>query len=238
MPVFLAGSGFAQTMAAVLDVPFYRFSHQEGHIEAIKRYSKFNDQHRFLCYHLSGGTCELLAVDRQTAGTGSARDKKNRGTEIQIIGGTKDISFGQLLDRIGVAMGLSFPAGEEMDRLALCADKPSSRLKEIALDGLYMNLSGIETQCLRTTQALEPELIRELFDKIASVLTRLTMRAAKEYRLQHVLFTGGVSGSKYISSRIKDYFSDTNIHVDFGIQKLAQDNAVGIALLGGNTLWQ
>ena len=96
MPVFKAGIGFGQAVAAALQVPHYMFSHQEGHIEAIRAYSQFAEKEAFLCYHLSGGTCELLKVE-----PGS----------LTKIGGSKDLSMGQVLDRVGVKMGFSFPAG-------------------------------------------------------------------------------------------------------------------------------
>ena len=233
MPVFKAGIGFGQAVAAALQVPYYTFSHQEGHIESIRAYSEFCKIEQFLCYHLSGGTCELLKV---------GQDK------IEIIGGSKDLSFGQAIDRVGVKAGMAFPAGEEMDRHALLADKPSKLLKRIPSDGLYFNLSGIETQCSRQMEEVigqkrtEEELsalIRELFDKITDILIEISTRAAEKTSINNIMFTGGVSSSKYISGRLKDYFNrKQGIKIEFGRQELSQDNAVGIALLGGKNLWQ
>ena len=62
MPVFLAGSGFAKAAAAAMNVPVVGFSHQEGHMEAIRAYSPFQTEDRFLACHFSGGTCEVLDV--------------------------------------------------------------------------------------------------------------------------------------------------------------------------------
>jgi N6-L-threonylcarbamoyladenine synthase len=62
MPVFKAGIGMAESIAASLQVPVYMFSHQEGHIAAIKSGTPMEKETEFLCYHLSGGTCELLKV--------------------------------------------------------------------------------------------------------------------------------------------------------------------------------
>ena len=238
MPVFKAGISFGRTAAAALQVPCFGFSHQEGHIEAIKAYSGFRHKDRFLCYHLSGGTCELLETDQG---------------RLRIIGGSKDLSFGQAIDRVGVKLGMSFPAGEEMDKLALAAARPSKYLKKIPRDGLYFNLSGLETQCSRQAelllsqaqQAEEGEdrqeqyaLIRELFDKITRILIEVTEAAAEESRIRDVMFTGGVSSSQYISRRLKEHFQKHFYCIEFGKQELAQDNAVGIALLGGKRLWQ
>lgn len=231
MPVFKAGMGFGQAISAALQVPYYTFSHQEGHIEAVRAYSSLRDS-RFLCYHLSGGTCELLNVD---------------GANIRIIGGSKDLSFGQVIDRVGVRLGMAFPAGEEMDRRAQAADSPSVLLKRIQAQGLFFNLSGIETQCGRQAENMlkqhRPDeilsgLIRELFDRMAGILIEITQRAVDKTSVHDILFTGGVSSSRYIRSRLEARFRHTRINITFGQPQLSQDNAVGIALLGGEKLWQ
>ncbi len=232
MPVFKAGISFGKTIAAALQVPYWNFSHQEGHIEAIKFYSGFQEQERFLCYHLSGGTCELLKVEQGI---------------IKKIGGSKDLSFGQVIDRVGVKLGMAFPAGEEMDKRALGAEKATKVLTKIPSDELFLNLSGIETQCSRKAESLVQEgaapseqdaLIRELFDRMVQILTEMTKQAAAKTKINHVLFTGGVSSSQYISKKLAAHFKDTPIFLEFGQQYLSQDNAVGIALLGGKKLWQ
>lgn len=222
MPVFMAGQSFAETVAAALEVPCFSFSHQEGHIASIKQDCDLKEEEAFLCYHLSGGTCELLKV--------------NAG--IEIIGGSKDISFGQVIDRIGVGMGMRFPAGEEMDRRALSADAATGFLKIIPSEGLYFNLSGIETQCGRVEYSKPDQLIRELFDRISEILIKITERATEATGIDHVIFTGGVASSQYISRRIKEHFFHGRIRTEFGRQEFSQDNAVGIALLGGAALWQ
>lgn len=229
MPVFKAGIGMGQAIAASLQIPHFAFSHQEGHIKAIQFGTPMENLSNFLCYHLSGGTCELLKVSPDC---------------IEIIGGSKDISFGQVIDRVGVKLGMQFPAGEFMDQAAIRSQTSTKQLKKISKDGLYFNLSGIETQCSRAAeQALnencnyEP-LIRELMDKLAQLLIEVTRQAGKDTGINHILFTGGVSSSRYISGILKENFADDSICIEFGKQSLSQDNAVGIALLGGEKLWQ
>jgi N6-L-threonylcarbamoyladenine synthase len=237
MPCFKAGYSWGQSIAKVLNVPLYQFSHQEGHIEAVKAYSSLKNQEQFLAWHLSGGTCELLMVD---------------GNKIEIIGGSKDISFGQVIDRIGVLCGINFPAGPEMDDKAcelrnnITVNGHTKKLTTIKLDSLYFNLSGIETQCTRVlkiekntmdSQSYYTPIIKELFDKLADCIVAITRRACEETDVKSVLFAGGVSCSTYISEKVLAAFKDTNIKIDFGNQELASDNAVGVALLGGKSLW-
>lgn len=130
MPVFFAGESYARSLAAVLSIPSFAFSHQEGHIEAIKAFSKHSNKKELLACHFSGGTCEMLSVK-----------SKHTGYDIDIIGGSKDISFGQVIDRTGVQLGMSFPAGEEMDKLALASDEISSFLTPIKVKEGWLNLS-------------------------------------------------------------------------------------------------
>jgi N6-L-threonylcarbamoyladenine synthase len=219
MPVFLAGQNIGSCMAVSLDVPFFTFSHQEGHIEAVKHYSEFEKEVKFLCLHLSGGTCEVLLVNSE---------------KIEIIGGSLDISIGQLLDRIGVALGLSFPAGKELDQLAL-QSQPLEReiLKYVKLDNLWFNLSGLETKALRNIN--DKELVREIFEKISDLLIRVIGRAIQETGVQKVILAGGVSSSEFIKMRVTEVFGSA---IAFGPNDLSSDNAVGISLLGGHKLWR
>ncbi|MEG2323123.1 MAG: O-sialoglycoprotein endopeptidase [Anaerovoracaceae bacterium] len=225
MPVFKAGESFAHTISQALNIPIFSFSHQEGHIEAIKIGSPFEKMDKFLSYHLSGGTCELLKIGQ---------------SKINIIGGSKDISFGQVIDRVGVALGMAFPAGEEMDQLALTATKSTKVLKKITVKDTWINLSGIETQCTRASSMEDIDiqgLIRELFDRISDSIVELTENAIQLTCIHNVMFTGGVASSKYIRGKIQLYFEKSSVNIHFGDPKLSQDNGVGIAFLGGDKLW-
>lgn len=216
MPVFKAGESIGRSIAAALRVNLFEFSHQEGHIKAVQYYSKFKHEKKLLCFHLSGGTCELLKVENDV---------------IQIIGGSKDISFGQLLDRIGVGLGCQFPAGEELDKLARI-EKPSHILKKIEMDGLWFNLSGMETKALRNLET--PGLIPELFEKISDLLVQATEEAVIQTKIENVLFTGGVAESLTLRDMINHKLKSK---VVFGDKDLSSDNGVGVSLLGGNALW-
>ncbi len=110
MPCFLAGESQARVLASALHVPLYAFSHQQGHIAAVLWSAGRLDLlgSEFLAWHLSGGTTELLLVRSSPAGE----------IDCERIGGTTDISAGQLIDRTGQLLGLDFPAGRSLDALA------------------------------------------------------------------------------------------------------------------------
>jgi N6-L-threonylcarbamoyladenine synthase len=107
MPVFMAGFHMAKTISSLLKIPIFEVTHQDSHIEAGVWSSKYEFEPIFLAYHISGGTTELLRVHKADT------------IEITKIGGSSDLNAGQFIDRIGVAMGMKFPCGQEMDKLCL-----------------------------------------------------------------------------------------------------------------------
>lgn len=111
MPCFLAGECAARCMGSALRVPVYDFSHQQGHLAAAAFSAGRLDllTRPFLAWHLSGGTTELLLVE----------PSRERIIAESILGGTQDISAGQLIDRVGVALGTPFPAGPYVEQMAL-----------------------------------------------------------------------------------------------------------------------
>ena len=215
MPCFLSGVSAASGMAATLHVPLYEFSHQEGHIMAAI-YSSQSDVHdSFAAFHVSGGTTEVLYCKKLVA-----------GFETTLVGGTKDLNAGQCIDRIGVAMGMKFPCGAEMDKLAL---ENTERIKGIrtSVDGLFCNLSGVENLSLKAyREKNDKKLVSAYtFEYIAKSLSAITDNLLAEYGDIPVIYAGGVMSSKYITNKLvreRSYFASA---------PFSADNAAGIALL-------
>ncbi|NLP29725.1 MAG: O-sialoglycoprotein endopeptidase [Clostridiales bacterium] len=223
MPVFKAGLTIGSVIASSLSVPLYKFSHQEGHLAAVSYGTQFKLRDSYLAFHLSGGTCELLYVD---------------GNSVEKVGGSKDISFGQVIDRIGVALGMFFPAGNEMDKLAFNFEGVSI-LKRIPFDGLEINLSGLETQAQRLLANNNKEqLAYSIFYEISYCLVEWINKAVNKMNCNRVLLTGGVAASEFIRKHLNNYYKDKEVTIEFGPSSLSTDNAVGLALLGGAKLWQ
>ncbi|MBQ6663832.1 MAG: hypothetical protein IJM69_09865 [Firmicutes bacterium] len=235
MPCFNAGAALGRSLAAAFDVPFRAFSHQEGHIMAVKRHTPLAAAKRLCCFHFSGGTTEALLWEEG---------------EIRIAGGTKDIAFGQVLDRMGVALGLAFPAGEELDRLAAAGD-PGTLLKSMprlrATDG-WLNLSGLETWCSRKIcgvpeEERDPAWIAELaasvFHRFAEAIRDLVLRIQTSEGIDDFLFAGGVSSSQTLRMLLAadPRLKKAGVRLVFSEPALASDNAVGIAYLGGDSVW-
>ena len=218
MPVFTAGEGFARCVAAALGVPFFETSHQEGHIRAARTGLSI-PQGPMLAVHLSGGTTEVVYTD---------------GERFDIVGKTLDISAGQLIDRVGVALGLSFPAGPEMERLARegeAASKLSVRVKNGEC-----SLSGAEAETIRMREAGagKEDVAAEVFSCVARTLCKMLTQTGEATGARHVLLAGGVAGSMLLrgllQARLKRAGSDLKIY--WADPALAGDNAVGVAEIG------
>ncbi len=220
MPVFTAGANAARMLAAQSGVPLFFCSHQEGHIRAAAGSAVDLDADGpLLCAHLSGGTLELVL-------------RRQDGSCV-VAGGTKDISYGQLLDRMGVNLGYPFPAGKSIDDLA-CKDtreglkNPFSR---VFVQKTYLNLSGLETQ-LKSPKIVSglsrEDAARFVMERIAESFCAVADTAMAETGARRILVTGGVACSRYL----RNYCKDKNYL--FGDARLCSDNAVGVSLCGGS----
>lgn len=225
MPVFCPGYRFAQSLAGVTGARLYATSHQEGHIKAAKWDSGLNAK-RFLSLHLSGGTSEILLVDSKAA-----------GYDIDIVGGSRDISAGQLLDRIGVRLGYDFPCGKMIDENALKFDGISPKLK-ISHDKGYINLSGIETGLYKMIDEssgcseMKQMVSHMALDAICNKLYKALLHVADTQGCRDVLFAGGVSSSRFLSLRLGGMLREKEIRAHWCKPDYALDNAVGAALIG------
>ncbi len=222
MPVFMAGYNFAKTSSALVGCKLYETTHQENHIEASLFTNDIINKDKFLSIHMSGGTTEILLVNK-------IKDNYN----IEIVGGTKDISFGQLIDRIGVRLGYKFPAGKYIDEDAInCNEKIDKGLKTSVKEG-YMNLSGLENQINNLIQDKSKEYIAKiLLESIIRNIYKSILHISKKYNLNEVVFAGGVSASKYIRKELKYKLYKENIDAYFTEPEYSTDNALGCAIIG------
>ena len=166
--------------------------------------------------HLSGGTTEIL----RTRYTGT-------GFENVIIGGTRDISAGQLIDRVGVALGMRFPAGREMEQTAKNA--VSAVKLPVSTDGAYMNFSGTETKAASLIKdGNAAEIALGTLIAVKNTLVKTLNSAIEKTGVQKVLVVGGVASNALIRNGLTD---EVNGNVYFASAELSSDNAVGIASL-------
>lgn len=218
MPCFTVGVNAARILSTALSVPLYAVSHQAGHIAAAL-YSAGKLElmdGRFIAFHISGGTTESLLVEKGI----------QYPLDIKIIAKTLDLNAGQLVDRIGVMLGLHFPCGAELERLALKYN--GSVTAKATLKGADCCLSGVENICVRMlADGGSPEKvayaclmnIRQTIDKMCAVLT-------DKYGKLPIVFAGGVMSN----SLIREYFTE-KYGAYFAEPSFSSDNAAGVAIL-------
>lgn len=214
MPCFLAGDSQGRVLADTLGVPFFAWSHQQGHVAA----AAWSADHMelldtpHLAWHLSGGTTELLLIEPDGV-----------AVKATCVGGTSDISAGQLIDRAGKRLGLAFPAGKELDELAEHSAKDDSFT--VKLKDLTFSLSGVENQVnSMAEQGRAPEdIARFTLETIASIILRTRKEAEKRWPGLPLLCSGGVASNRLLRSRLEDAI--------FAQPQYSTDNAMGVAIL-------
>lgn len=226
MPVFSAGSATASSIASAIGVPLVQVSHQEGHIASCAPDAGLSPGDSFLVVHVSGGTTEVLKVLWQEA-----------RMEIALEAASLDISAGQMIDRIGIEMGLPFPAGPFLEKVALsgcdaCAFRIPSSFKEGQL-----SFSGPCEAAIRGLRggAGKAEVARAALDCVTKSIIKAVKYASAKSGLATVLVVGGVASNARIRAGIQEALSYGGIEALFGKSGLSTDNAVGVSYLG--ELW-
>ena len=220
MPCFLCGEGFARSYSAVTGAKLYTTSHQTGHILAALYSADRLDlvKEKFIAFHVSGGTTDCLLCEP---------DKDNI-LNITEIGTSLDLKAGQAVDRTGVMLGLRFPCGAELEKLALKADI-HHKVKPVLKAGSCC-LSGVENKCAEMMRKGErPENIAAYcLDFIVETVTGMTSYAVEEYGELPLVFAGGVMSDVIIRERIIFRFPSA----DFAEPQFSCDNAAGVAIYG------
>lgn len=226
MPVFEVGETIGRCFAAARGIPFFPSDHQSGHIMAAKKGTVLACKDSFLAIHLSGGTTDLLEF---------------KSGHLRTLGSSLDLYAGQLVDRTGVAMGCSFPAGPELEKLArngACKGRLPCSLEN---SDLSCHLSGAESQVQRWIQneAYPPEDIAiEVYDLLVRTVCRMVQAGARKTGLKDILIFGGIASSELFREMLLVRLPrlDRSLCPVFGEPMLSGDNAVGTALIGLNQL--
>jgi len=217
MPCFTVGAGYGQAAASCLGVPFYAFSHQQGHIAA----ALFSAgalallSETFLAFHVSGGTTELVLVS-----------PRGRDFHAEPVGRTLDISAGQLIDRAGVRMGLSFPCGPELERLAQNAEP--SRRPSVCVKGGDCCLSGVENlaEGLINDGADKGAVAAFVLESVIGALDGMLSHALGRFGGLPVLMAGGVTACAALREHFAERYGAVCASPEY-----AGDNAAGAAIL-------
>ena len=216
MPCFTVGYSHAKMLADALSVPLFTCSHQQGHVAACLwsagRMDLMDQPH--LAWHLSGGTTELLYVES---------DGKN--VHCTRIGGTTDISAGQLIDRTGQMLGLPFPAGKDLD--ALGREAVNRDVFTVKCPELEFSLSGVQNkvQAYFENSKNACETAGYALRCMAKAVCKATSNALKIYPNTPVVFSGGVASNSLLRQMTAQF------NPVFAEPKFSTDNAMGVAIL-------
>ena len=216
MPCFMVGYSHAKLLADSLHVPLVECSHQQGHVAAslwsADRMDLMDIPH--LAWHLSGGTTELLLVEP---------DGKN--VKCAKIGGTTDISAGQLIDRTGQLLGQPFPAGKHID--ALSKDAKNLDLFKVKCPEMEFSLSGVQNKVNSYFENCQDpvETAGYALRCVCHAVFTATKNAMKAYPGLPVVFSGGVASNAMLREKIAP------LDPVFAKPEFSTDNAMGVAVI-------
>ena len=221
MPCFMVGISHAKLLADQLGVPLIEVSHQQGHVSAClwsaNRLDLMDKPH--LAWHLSGGTTELLLVEPE--------GKNVRCTR---IGGTTDISAGQLIDRTGQLLELPFPSGKALD--ALSQETTVRDYFRVKCNAMEFSLSGVQNKVQQYNNDHTPaETAAFTLGCVAYAVRKATENALKQYPGYEVVFSGGVASNsmlRTVTAPLKPVFAEP---------RYSTDNALGVAVLA-HRIWE
>ena len=222
MPCFLVGYSHARLLAAALKVPLIECSHQQGHVAAslwsAGKLELMDVPH--LAWHLSGGTTELLLVEPE--------GKNVRCTR---IGGTSDISAGQLIDRTGQLLGLPFPAGRHLDSLS--RDAKNKDLYKVKCPEMEFSISGLQNKVQQYHDRVNDpvETAAYALRCVIHGVWQASVNAQKAYPGLPVVFSGGVASNtllRELTAPLKPVFA---------LPQFSTDNAMGTAVIASR-VWE
>lgn len=229
----LVGTSFAKGLAIARNIPLVEVNHLHGHI--LSHFVDLPDEQLphpdfpFLCLLVSGGHTQIVKV-------GSPFD-------MQIVGTTIDDAAGEALDKCAKVMGLPYPGGPVIDRLAKEGNKDAFRFAKPHVDGFDYSFSGLKTSflyTLRDKMAENPNFIEEnkcdlcasLLHTVVDILVDKLVRAAREYGIRDIAIGGGVSANSVLRNRIETEGKKRGWRTFIPKLKFTTDNAAMIAVAG------
>lgn len=216
MPCFMVGYSHAKLLSDMLRVPLVEVSHQQGHVAA----SLWSAGHLelmeqpHLAWHLSGGTTELLLVEPE-----------GKNVKCTKIGGTTDISAGQLIDRTGQLLELPFPSGKHLDTVS--RDAIMKDVFKVKCSDMVFSLSGVQNkvQQFHSLHGNTAETAAYALRCVSKAVYTATEQAIKAYPDLRVVFSGGVASNSMLRQIVAP------LDPIFSQPQFSTDNAMGVAVL-------
>ena len=216
----LVGVSYAKALSYAANKPLIGVNHIQGHIAA--NYITYKDlKPPFLTLLISGGNTQLVLVKDYT--------------EFEILGKTRDDAVGEAFDKIARVIGLGYPGGPKMDKLAQDGT-PNIDLPKVHIEGLDFSFSGLKTAIInlhhKTPDINKADLASSIEKDVAEILLDNTKKAVKATNINKIALAGGVSANSYIRKAFKELEEKENIEIYYPELKLCTDNAAMIASAG------
>lgn len=216
----LVGVSYAKALSYAANKPLIGVNHIQGHIAA--NYITYKDlEPPFLTLLISGGNTQLVLVKDYT--------------KFEILGKTRDDAVGEAFDKIARVIGLGYPGGPKMDKLAQDGT-PNIDLPKVHIEGLDFSFSGLKTAIInlhhKTPDINKADLAASFEKDVAEILLDNTKKAVKETNINKIALAGGVSANSYIRKAFKELEEKEDIKVYYPELKLCTDNAAMIASAG------
>jgi N6-L-threonylcarbamoyladenine synthase len=233
MGSLLVGVSFAKGMARALGIPLIDVNHLQGHVMAHFIKESDDDQSApplpFLCLLVSGGNSQIVKV--------------NAYNDMEVLGQTIDDAAGEAIDKCAKVMGLGYPGGPIIDRLARQGNPHAYQFSEPHIPGLDYSFSGLKTSFLynlRDWMKDEPDFIDQhkedicasLEYTIVDILMKKLKLAAKQTGIKHVAVAGGVSANTGLRNAFHDYARRFGWTVYIPKFSYTTDNAAMIGITG------
>lgn len=229
----LVGTSFAKALSVSLDIPMIMVNHLQGHILAdfVKQYDKENHHPEFpyLCLLVSGGNSQIVKV--------------NSPLDYEILGQTIDDAVGEAFDKCSKMMGLGYPGGPVIDKLAKLGNPDRFKFAKPHISGLDYSFSGIKTSLLyfvRDEMAKDPDFMENNKEDICAsfqkalidILMDKLVKAAKLTGIKEITIGGGVSANSGLRDRIVSEGQKRGWNTYLPEFKFTTDNAAMIAIAG------
>lgn len=228
----LVGTSFAKGLALGLNKPLIDVNHLHAHV--LSHFIKEHEEDEvpefpFMCLLISGGNSQIILVKSPE--------------EMEIVGKTIDDAAGEAFDKCAKVMGLPYPGGPHIDRLASEGDPMLFKFNRPHVAGLDYSFSGLKTSFLYTIRdglKKDPEYIEKNKADLAAGLQRTIIRilldkldkAVKQYRPRQIAIGGGVSANSGIRSAVKEFCESRNIKSWIPKRSYTTDNAAMVAIAG------
>ena len=216
----LVGVSYAKALSYALNIPLVGTNHIEGHIAA--NYITHKDlEPPFLCMIVSGGHTHLVHIKSYT--------------EFEILGKTRDDAIGEAFDKVARVIGLGYPGGPKIDKLA----KEGSNtipLPKTHFENLDFSFSGIKTAVInlhhKNPDVNKADLCASFENTVTQVLIDNVLKAAKELNINKIALAGGVSANSFIREKFMELEKTENMKIYYPEPILCTDNAAMIASAG------